>query len=115
MADDAAPEDGSPGKPNFNVTTDWEKDLGMELLRAKRPKGIDDFVEGIPQAPGTETVFKGARGDDPVYPAYTSDATQDFVGSKIGLEKRSADYSDGLFADRRREPASGREQVRQVE
>ena len=39
------------------------------------------------QAPGTETVFKGARGDDPVYPAYTSDATQDFVGSKIGLEK----------------------------
>lgn len=38
-----------PKKPNGNATATWDKDLGMELLTAKRPKGVDDWVEGIPQ------------------------------------------------------------------
>ena len=49
-------------------------------------------------------------------PAYDSGASEEGgVGSRIGLEKNLGDYSDGLFADRRRQPASGSDQVREVE
>jgi hypothetical protein len=41
--------DGGAPTPDGNATAAWEKDLGQELLRAKRPKGVDNFVEGIPQ------------------------------------------------------------------
>ena len=58
-------EDGSPDK---NKTADWKLDLGAELLRAKRPKGVDDVVENIPQAPGSETLFKSYAEDERVYP-----------------------------------------------
>ena len=76
-------------QPDQNATASWDQDLGMELLRAKRPKGVDDFVEGIPQAQETDWLRQGPMGrDESVYPAYDSGTSDEGgVGSKIGLEK----------------------------
>ena len=64
--DDNANEDKDGRDTN---TTDWTQGLGQELLRAKRPRGVDDVVEGIRQAPGTNTLFQNSDADDePVYP-----------------------------------------------
>jgi hypothetical protein len=60
-------EDGS-SRQDTNKTADWTQNLGAELLRAKRPKGVDDFVENIPQAPGSETRFRSSADEERVYP-----------------------------------------------
>lgn len=66
--DDNANEDKDKDGSDTN-TTDWTQGLGQELLRAKRPRGVDDVVEGIRQAPGTNTLFQNSDADDePVYP-----------------------------------------------
>ena len=115
LADDSG-EEGL----DFNATAAGQSDLGMELLRAKRPKGVGDFVEGIPQAPDTETLSRKGNSEDFVYPAYDSVASDEpgGVGDKVGLEKDNGDWlrnSGGLFADRSGEPLSGRDQIREQE
>jgi len=122
LADEDAPQgDGAP-KPDVNATADWEKNLGMELLRARRPIGVDDLVEGIRQASDDDKFIildakdRAKNNADAVYPAYDSGTSENGgVGNKIGLEKNTGDYSDGLFADNRRGPMSGRDQVRETE
>jgi hypothetical protein len=41
-----------------NSNNDWKKNLGNELLYAKRPIGVPDYVENIKQAPNTKTLLK---------------------------------------------------------
>ena len=41
-----------------NTTNNWKKNLGKELLYAKRPIGIPDYLENIKQTPNTKTLLK---------------------------------------------------------
>jgi len=41
-----------------NTNNNWKKNLGKELLYAKRPIGVPDYVENIKQAPNTKTLLK---------------------------------------------------------
>lgn len=41
-----------------NTNNNWKKNLGKELLYAKRPIGVPDYVENIKKALNTKTLLK---------------------------------------------------------